>query len=113
MAATLTDTIKGVATEALDLKVQIDALNKELDARKEQLRQFANKDLLEITVDGKGKVRVSKPRDGSEEQVLVVNEAKLNSVPELKTKLLEKGVIQKTTKKVAAAKASVTVEPNV
>ncbi len=98
--------MREVAANALTIKAQVDELTKGLDACKEQLRQLANGELLELVVEGKGKVLVTKPRDGSEKIVLEVNETKLNASKDLKAKLLEKGVLKQTIKTVGAAKAN-------
>jgi hypothetical protein len=110
---TTEEQIRQIAADTLDVKSKMDVLNRELDAKKELLRQFANGDNFEIVVEGKGKIRVSKPREAKEEEILVVNETKLNEVPDLKDKLIQKGVIKKEIKKSSAAKASVIVEANV
>lgn len=109
----ITSAILDAATDALDLKLRIDKLTVDLNERKEQLRKFAADEKLEVIVEGKGKVSVSKPREGKEEFVLVVDAEKLKLVPDLKSKLMGKGVIKEELKKFPAAKASVTVEPNV
>jgi hypothetical protein len=113
MAATTTTAKEGVATEALEIQKQITELTKKLDGIKDDLRGIANGNTLEVVIPGLGKVNVSTPREGSETSVLVFDEDKLAVVPELKQKLLDKGIARMEVKKVAPAKASVTIKPNV
>ena len=102
-----------VATEALELQRQVDKLLGELEAKKDELREIANGNKLEIVIEGLGKINVSTPREGSEKVILTVNEERLSKSPELKAKLIEAGVAKEELKKVAPARASVTIKPNV
>ena len=91
----------------------MEAMVVEFEEKKEMLRVLAKGELLEHVIPNKGKIRVTKPREGSETEVMIVNEDKLKSHPDLTAKLVEKGVIKYDIKKVAPARAAVTVEPNV
>ncbi len=102
-----------LATEALALKVQLEVLNKSLEDKKEELRQLANGEALEIEIKGQGVVRVTKPRAASQETIIVINEDKLDKAQDLREKLLQKGVLERKIKKSPPAKASVVIEPNV
>ncbi len=112
MAAALKSPEK-IAERAIDLSVKIAELTKDLEKYKEQLREFANGNTLELVVDGKGKVNVTRPRSGSESVVLEFNKDKLEKFPELRAKLLEKGVCEEKVKKVSPAAASVNIKANV
>lgn len=102
-----------VAAEALELQKKIDGLSKQLEEKKEELRDIANGNKIEIVIEGLGKVNVSSPREGSEKVILTFNEERLQKSPELKAKLIEAGVAKEEIKKIAAARASVTIKPNV
>lgn len=108
-----TDVTAGIAAKALELQKQINSLATKLDAVKDELRELANGNKLKIVVEGSGVVDVSSPREGSEKIVLTFDEEKLKQIPDLKTKLLEKGVIKEVVSKVSAARASVSIKPNV
>lgn len=112
-ATTTTDSREIVATQALELQKQINELANQLNDKKDELRDIANGNKIEITIEGLGKVNVSSPREGSEKVVLTFDEDRLKQIPELKAKLLEKGIAKEEIKKTPAAKASVTIKPNV
>lgn len=114
MAQTETQSHKEiVATQALELQKQINTLTTQLGEKKDELRDIANGNKLEIIIEDLGKVNISTPREGSEKVVLTFDEDKLRQIPELKAKLLEKGIAKEDIKHIAAAKASVTIKPNV
>lgn len=102
-----------IALSALTLQRQINGLMEQLDQKKEELREIANGNKLEIVVQNVGIVNVSTPRDGSEEVVLRIDEEKLKSSPDLKAKLISSGIAKEEIKKISPAKASVTIKPNV
>lgn len=102
-----------IAARALELQKRVNVLVTELDSVKDELRGLANGNKLKIVVEGSGVVEVSSPREGSEKIVLTFDEEKLKQIPDLKSKLLEKGVVKETISKVSAAKASVSIKPNV
>lgn len=102
-----------LARGTLELFIQIEDLKKQLETRKDELRDLANGNKLEVSVQGLGLINVSTPRSGSEAIVLVFDEGQLNKIPELRAKLIEKGVAKEEIKKTPAAKASVTIKPNV
>jgi hypothetical protein len=129
-----------IATLALNLQIQLNAVTAELEAQKELLRQLANNKVLHLTVENLGKIDVTAPRVGTQKIELEINEEKLQKVPalrqaliakgvakevlavdkdklidapELKQKLIDKGIITEQTKMVSAAKASVRIQPNV
>ena len=77
------------------------------------MRDLAAGDKLEIEVQGKGVVRVTKPRSGSEKMVLTFNKEVLEKSPELKKKLIDKGVAKEELKRTPPAVASVSIKPNV
>lgn len=110
---TTTDVREIVATQALELQKQIDHLSKQLEEKKEELRDIANGNKMELVIEGLGKVNVSTPREGSEKVILTVNEERLKKSPELKAKLIEVGIAKEEIKKTAPARASVTIKPNV
>lgn len=111
--STTTDSREIVATQALELQKQIDGLTKQLNEKKEELRDIANGNKLEVTIEGLGKINVSTPRSGSEKVVLTFDEKRLAAIPELKSKLIEKGIAKEEIRKTPDAKASVTIKPNV
>jgi len=113
IVTTITDVNSELAESALNIQNQINKLNKELDAKKEELRTIANGNKMEIIVPEIGKVTVSSPRDGSERTVMVFNEERLKESPVLRKKLLDKNIIKEEIKKVSPAKASVSIKPNV
>lgn len=129
-----------LARTALELQIQYDKISEQLEAKKEELRVLANGRILNIVVEGVGKVDITAPRAGSEKvtftfnedklaqaqelraklletglakEVLVINEEKLEKSPAIRQKLIEKGVMAEEVKKVSAAKASVRIKPNV
>lgn len=101
------------AAKAIELYQEIADKTKELERVKEELRILANEKTITISVEGKGKVIVTEPRAESQKTVLVFNEEKLVSAPEIKAKLLEKGILIEETKITPAAKASVRITPNI
>lgn len=105
--------LQTTASTALALKRQIDSLSLELEEQKEILRGVAGGEALEVTVEGVGQVRVTKPREGSTTLVTVFNEAILETIPDLKVKLIDKGVLKEEEKVVPAARASVYLDLNV
>lgn len=104
-----------LATEALELQKTIVGLSADLDKIKAQLRDVANGEKLKITIPGRGEVLITSPRKGGEKTgtKIVLDEDRLNSVPELKSKLLAKGVIVENDVISTSAAASVTIKPNV
>lgn len=113
MTTTIEATEQEVARAALDLQARMNELKTELDARKEELRGLANGKKKEIVVEGIGKINVSAPFEGSETPILVFDEERLNQIPELRAKLIDKGVAKEDVKKVPATAAKVTIKPNV
>ena len=98
---------------ALELSKEIGILTTQLDAKKEFLRLLADGKLSNIIVEGLGEVIISSPRKaGTPTKILVLNQDKLNEDPELKKKLLEKGILSEEQKQTPAAKASVTIKLN-
>lgn len=98
---------------ALELTKEIGILTAQLDAKKEFLRILADGKLCNVIVEGLGEIVISSPRDkGAPVNILVLNQDKLNEIPELKKKLLEKGILTQETKQSPAAKASVTIKLN-
>ena len=110
---TIVDVSHELAKEALELQVEVNKLSKLLDGKKEELRHFANGKKLNIAIEGIGKVDITEPREGSEVLVLTFDEEKLKAVPELKAKLIQKGIAKEEIKKISGAKASVRITPNV
>ena len=129
-----------LAREAISLQVELNKISDRLDEKKEELRDLANGKIMNIIIEGLGKVDVTEPRAGADKvtftfdedklteipnlrkklvekgvakEVLVIDDEKLGKIPELKQKLLEKGVMAEKIKKVSAAKASVRIKPNV
>lgn len=102
-----------VARAALLLDKQIKDLTATLNARKEQLRELAGGEQLTEVVEGLGTVAVSKPRSASSTSVLILDEAKLNAIPDLKQGLLRKGILRQEEKLLTGAAASVTFKHNV
>lgn len=102
-----------VATEALQLQKQIDDLNEKLASKKDLIREYAAGDKKTITIEGLGKVTVSKPREATDKLVTILDEARLENVPDLKQKLIDKGIIKEEIKSSPGAKASVSIKPNV
>jgi hypothetical protein len=111
--ATLKTTEQEIAREALDLQVRLNELQVELNEKKEELRSLANGTKKEIVVEGVGKINISAPFGGSEKPILVFDEERLNKIPELRAKLIDKGVAKEDVKKVPASAAKVTIKPNV
>ena len=130
---------KTIATEALNLQIELNALTTVLDNKKEELRKLANDKVMHIVVPGLGKIDITVPRVGKLKVELDLNEEKLQQVPalrqllidkgiakevlvvdidklitaqELKQKLIHKGVVQERISKVSAARASVRIQPN-
>jgi hypothetical protein len=112
-AGTIETTEQEIAKAALDLHSRMDELKKELDARKQELRGLANGQKKEIVVEGVGKINISAPFEGKETPVLVFDEERLKGSPDLRAKLIEKGVAREDVKKVPATAAKVTIKPNV
>ena len=129
-----------LAREAIGLQIELDEISDRLNEKKEELRDLANGKTMNIIVEGLGKVDVTEPRAGTDKvtftfdedkltkipdlrkklvekgvakEVLVIDDEKLGKIPELKQKLLEKGVMAEKIKKISAAKASVRIKPNV
>jgi len=113
MSTAVTDIGQDLAKEALELQIQSQELADKLDAKKEELRDLANGKKMNITVEGLGKIDVTEPRQGSEKVVLTFDEERLKTVPELRQKLLDKGVAKEEVKKTPPARASVRIKPNV
>lgn len=104
---------QNVARSAIELQIQLDNIQKKLNEQKEELRSMANGHKKEIIVEGVGKVNISTPFGGKESKILIFNEEKLDKFPELKSKLIEKGVAKEELKKTPASVAKVTIKPNV
>ena len=81
-----------IATEALKLQIQLNIITAELELQKETLRELANSKIMRIVVDNLGKIDVTVPRMGSEKVELDINEERLQKIPELREKLIEKGI---------------------
>ena len=113
MTVTIEMTEQEIAHSAITLQAQINQLTKQLDVRKKELRDFANGQKREIVVEGVGKINISAPFGGSETPILVFDEERLNQSPDLRKKLIEKGVAREDVKKVSASAAKVTIKPNV
>ena len=113
MSATIEATEQEIARAALTLQAQINQFTEQLKTRKEELRNLANGQKKEIVVEGVGKVNISAPFAGSETPILVFDEERLNQSPDLRKKLIEKGVAKEDIKKVPASAAKVTIKPNV
>jgi len=111
--SSVTNVAQELAREALELQVQANGLAARLDEKKEELLSLANDKKMNILVEGLGKVDITEPREGSESVVLVFNEEKLNESPELRAKLIQKGIAKEEVKKQSAARASVRITPNV
>lgn len=102
-----------VCSQILDLQGEIDALTDELNELKVQVRAWAGGETWTCDVPGKGSILVSKPRETPEYVATKLNEEKLNEFPDLRKKLLEKGLITETVVKATVSKASVGVKRNV
>jgi len=102
-----------LATSTLEIQARINELTDELKGKKNELRDLANGLKKEIVVEGVGKINVSAPFEGSEKPILIFNEERLVGSPELRQKLIEKGVAEESVKKVPASVAKVTIKPNV
>lgn len=102
-----------IAKEVLKIYKQIEELQKPLEAYKEDLREIANGDNLDIIIEALGKVSITKPRDSVEKTVMEINETKINANKDLKKLLLEKGIVKEETIKTKPVKASVNIKPNV
>ena len=113
MESVMVDTEQKLAQKALDVQTHINILNVEMKNSKEELRELANGQKKEIIVEGVGKINISAPFAGKETPILVFNEEKLNESPELRAKLIQKGVATEDVKKVPATAAKVTIKPNV
>lgn len=104
---------RAIGIKAIDIQAEMNALKSKLDSVKSELREFANGSKKEIQVEGYGKINISSPFGGSEKPILVFDEERLNQSPDLRKKLIEKGIAKEDVKKVAATKAKVTIKPNV
>lgn len=102
-----------LAREALEIEKELQKITEQLEAKKQDLRDFANGKKLRITVEGVGLVDITEPRKASEKVVLVLDDKKLQEAPELRAKLLQKGVAKETVQKTPAMKASVRLKLNV
>lgn len=107
------DEERAICSQMLDIQGEIDALAKELDELKTQVRDLAGGDTWTCDVPGKGSVLVSKPRESEDKIVTTLNEDKLNEFPDLRKKLLDKGMITEKTVKGSVSKAAVAVKRNV
>jgi hypothetical protein len=113
MTTTVDNIGQELASAALDLQTEMEELQTRLEAKKEELRDLANGQKLNIEVAGKGRVDVTEPRDGSEIVKFVIDEERVAQVTGLRAMLVEKGVAKEETKQVPPAKASVRIKPNV
>lgn len=102
-----------LARRAIDAQIAFNNAKDSLDALKEELREIANNDKIQIIVENHGTVSVSVPYPGKETTVLVFDHDKLNQLPDIKKKLIEKGIAVEEIKKVPASSAKVTIKPNV
>lgn len=109
------DTVNEIVTKLLDLQQRYDIISGEIEQQKKEIRNIANGEKMEISIPGSGSVTVSKPRKGGVVTgvSLSIDEERLNSVPDLRHKLLEKGILKETEKISAPAAASVTIKLNV
>lgn len=102
-----------LAKSAIELYSKISKLQKELDEKKDQLREASNGETTSIIVDGFGKVSISKPRKGSEKTILSIDEDVLSKVSGLKDTLIKKGVLKEEIKITPPARANVSISCNV
>lgn len=100
-----------LASDAIDIQRQLNQLNERLSKVKEALRELAKGSTKEILVDGAGKVSISVPFAGSEIEILILDELKLNDQPDLKQRLIDEGIAKKDIKRVPACVAKVTIKP--
>ncbi len=112
MTTTIENVGQELADSALDLHIEMAELQERLNAKKEELRTFANGSKLNIEVPGKGRVDVTEPREGSEKITFVIDEERVGQVTGLKAMLIEKGVAKEEKKQISPAKASVKIKPN-
>ena len=103
------------ARNALELHVQITDLTSKLTDCKDELRRIAAGETLKIAVPGVGEVSVSKPRKGGNitGTKMALDEDKLNAAPDLKKKMIDKGLIIVSDIISTPASASITLKPNV
>jgi hypothetical protein len=140
MELLMSDIAITIATEALNIQIELDNIAATLEEKKEQLRELAGGKTKQIVVENLGKINITAPRVGSQKvelninedqiqkvpdlrdkliekgiakQVLVINKDKLLAAPGLKEKLVSKGFVQEQVKTISAAKASVRIQPNV
>ena len=102
-----------LASEAIILQTELNAIKAKLEAKKQQLRVFAVGERLSIDVPNLGNVSITAPREASESIKLIIDEDRVNQVDGLKKMLIDKGVAREETKIIAAAKASVRIKPNI
>jgi len=102
-----------LARRAIVLQAQIDTLSEELASVKGKLRLAALGRTKEILVEGVGKVHISAPFAGSEKTILVLNDERINTDPDLRQRLLDDEVIMHQIKKVSASVARVTIKTNI
>ena len=106
-------TIEDIAKQALELDAEVAAITARLNAKKETLREMADGESMNLTVEGLGKVQISKPREAGSRVVTSLDEKRLAKVPGLKEALIAKKVIVVEDKVVPAAVASITLKRNV
>ena len=99
--------LEGQVFEAIKLYRQIKNLEIDLGEYKENFRRAANGQKLEVLVKKSGKLTVSKPIPLSEKTVITVDEKKLESIPELKNKLISSGILKEEKKSVGGSAAAV------
>lgn len=106
-------TVQSVARQALELDQQIRGMTTTLDGYKETLRNLADGKLLTEVVEGLGTVVVSKPRGPSAKTIVVLDEAKLATMPDVRAALFKKGILVEQEKEYGGAAASVSFKHNV
>ena len=110
---TITPEILKLATEALEIQKQANGLLDSLDLIKNQFREYAQGQKFNMVVEGLGKIDVSKPRESTQSVTIQLNKEKLDEHADVKAKLLKAGIIAEIVSNTSAAKASVSIKPNV
>jgi len=104
--------LRSLAKEMIELQNKIDEIKKPLDEKKDIFRTLAEGKTLDITVEGFGKVAISKPREESTKQIVEIIQEKVEKHPELRALMLSKGIIKEIIQRTPAAKASITIKSN-
>ena len=107
------DVVIAEAKKAIAIKKQIDKLNKEFESSKLVLREKANGETMDISIEGHGSIQVKTPVAPSSGTSLNFDEEayKRLSLSD-RTKLLNLGVVNKVLWANKGAVAAVTVTPN-